>query len=341
MAKVVVTILLLAQAVLAGQWRVGKYAGEFMSVGVGARALGMGGAHVAVAKDVTAGYWNPAGLAWVTFPQLAAMHAERFAGVVNYDYVGAALPLGHALAVGLTITRTAVDDIPITTRLRNPELALGELYTENGVVVRNTPYIEKYVTDAEWVWAVSVARARSSSISYGATAKVVHKGVGSFAAWGVGFDLGARWNPIEHLVIGGVVQDVTTTVLVWDSTGTREFVLPTAKWGLAYPLSVRWLRGTITPAVDVDIKFEGRKSAAQMSLGQASADWHFGIEYAFRQAVALRAGSDVGRLTFGLGVRLPQLDVDYAYLSHDQLGATHRISLQLTIQKEKFGRREK
>ncbi|MDZ7294160.1 MAG: hypothetical protein ONB14_01900, partial [candidate division KSB1 bacterium] len=109
----------------------------------------------------------------------------------------------------------------------------------------------------------------------------------------------------------------------------------------AYPLSVRWLRGTITPAVDVDIKFEGRKSAAQMSLGQASADWHFGIEYAFRQAVALRAGSDVGRLTFGLGVRLPQLDVDYAYLSHDQLGATHRISLQLTIQKEKFGRREK
>ncbi|MDZ7338396.1 MAG: hypothetical protein ONB30_07645, partial [candidate division KSB1 bacterium] len=79
MAKVVATILLLAQAVLAGQWRVGKYAGEFMSVGVGARALGMGGAHVAVAKDVTAGYWNPAGLAWVTFPQLAAMHAERFA----------------------------------------------------------------------------------------------------------------------------------------------------------------------------------------------------------------------------------------------------------------------
>jgi len=68
-------------------------------------------------------------------------------------------------------------------------------------------------------------------------------------------------------------------------------------------------------------------------------DLHFGLEYLFHRVVALRLGSDVGHLAFGVGVRLPQLDVDYAYLSHDQLGATHRISLQLTIQKEKFARR--
>ncbi len=336
---VLAAILLLVSSVYCGQWRMGKYEGEFMSVGVGARALGMGGAHVAVASDVTAGYWNPAGLVGLRHPQLAAMHAERFAGVVNYDYLGVAFPVSASLALGLTITRTAVDDIPITTRLRNSERALGELYTENGVVVRNTPYIEKYVNDAEWMWSLSVGKSRSASLAYGASAKVVHKGIGAFTAWGLGFDVAVRWNPMNHLVVGATVQDVTTTVLVWDSTGTKEFVLPTAKCGVAYPLVVPWLRGTITPALDVDLRFEGRRSAAQLSLGRASADWHAGLEYAFHQVVAVRVGSDVGHLTLGLGVRLPQLDVDYAYLSHDQLGTTHRISLQLTIQKEKFGRR--
>jgi len=181
----------------------------------------MGGAHVAVAQDVTAGYWNPGGLAGLPYPQLAAMHAERFAGIVNYDYLGAALPLGRRLAVALTVMRTAVDDIPITTRLRNPERALGELYNDNGVPVRNTPLIEKYVTDAEWMWLVSLGQTRSQCVSYGASAKLVHKSIGDFDAWGLGFDLGVRWKVDERFVLAGVVQDVTTTVLVWDSTGTR------------------------------------------------------------------------------------------------------------------------
>lgn len=322
----------------AGQWRVAKYGGEFMSVGVGARALSMGGAYVAVTCDVTAGYWNPAGLAGLSYPQLAAMHAERFAGIVNYDYVGAAAPLRRTLGMALTVTRTAVDDIPITTRLRNPELSLGEVYTENGVPVRNTPLIEKYVTDAEWTWALSLGRARSDRLWYGASAKLVHKSVGDFDAWGLGFDVGARWNAVGRLLVAGTVQDVTTTVLVWDSTGTREVLLPTLRLGAAYLLSVPRLRGELVPAVELDVRVEGRKTAAQLHYGSASMDLHMGLEYLFQRAVALRFGYDVGHLTFGVGVRLPQLDVDYAYLSHDQLGATHRISLQLTIQEEKFAR---
>ena len=39
-----------------------KYSNEFLAVGVGARALGMGNAFTAVTNDVTSGYWNPAGL---------------------------------------------------------------------------------------------------------------------------------------------------------------------------------------------------------------------------------------------------------------------------------------
>jgi hypothetical protein len=39
-----------------------KYSNDFMYIGVGAHNFGMGNAVVASTSDVTAGYWNPAGL---------------------------------------------------------------------------------------------------------------------------------------------------------------------------------------------------------------------------------------------------------------------------------------
>ena len=53
-------ILLIAVAGHAN--RIGGDAYPFLKVGVGARALGMGGAFVSLADDATAPYWNPAGL---------------------------------------------------------------------------------------------------------------------------------------------------------------------------------------------------------------------------------------------------------------------------------------
>ena len=55
-----ITLLSTVASIEAGGFK--KYAGEFLNNGAGSRALGMGGAYVAVANDVTAGYWNPAGL---------------------------------------------------------------------------------------------------------------------------------------------------------------------------------------------------------------------------------------------------------------------------------------
>ncbi|HXG38002.1 MAG TPA: UPF0164 family protein, partial [Bacteroidota bacterium] len=64
---------------------VGKYAGEFMALGVGGRALGLGGAHAALANDATGGYWNPAALARLNYPEALLMHDERFGNLINYD----------------------------------------------------------------------------------------------------------------------------------------------------------------------------------------------------------------------------------------------------------------
>ncbi|MCK5462131.1 MAG: hypothetical protein KAI95_03910, partial [Bacteroidales bacterium] len=66
-----------------------KYSNEFLSVGVGARAFGMSHSVVASTRDVTAGYWNPAGLTGIERDlDISLMHAEYFAGIAKYDYAG-------------------------------------------------------------------------------------------------------------------------------------------------------------------------------------------------------------------------------------------------------------
>ena len=92
----------------------GKYAGEFIDIGVGGRALGLGGAYTAIANDVTAGYWNPAGLSKLMYPQLTLMHDERFGGLINYDYGAIALPVGSNASAAVSAIRLGIDNIANT-----------------------------------------------------------------------------------------------------------------------------------------------------------------------------------------------------------------------------------
>lgn len=313
-----------------------KYAGEFMATGVGAQALAMGGAFVAIADGAVAGYWNPAGLANLNYPQVIAMYAERFAKLVNYNYGAIALPTGEKTTLALSITRLGIDDIS-ETALRNSDLELGAIYEENGTQVLNVPYVVRTFNDAEWAFYLSYAKIVSKRFSWGSNIKVVTKHTGDNSAWGLGFDFGILYRFFSNLNIGVNFQDITTTLLAWD-TGRREAITPTVKTGAAYFLNVPFIAGRIIPALDVDIRFENRRYSAQFNVGRISFDNHFGVEYEFKNLVALRVGYDIGYFTAGAGLKLPRLNIDYAFLSNDELGDTHRISLMLTLEEKKFSR---
>ncbi len=308
---------------------IAKYAGEFLSTGVGAKALGMGGAHVAVGGDATFGYWNPAGLSAINYPEITAMHSRRFGGVVNYDYAGFAMPFRAKESLALNMIRLAVDDIPIPV-LQNQNAELSEY---------NRPYVDRYVSDAEYAVYLSYAKKRTNRFSYGANVKFIRKGVGDNSAWGLGFDAGVLWNPVGKLMLGANFQDITTTILAWD-TGTKELISPTLKTGLAYPVHLGFIKSDLLLAADTDLRFVGRKFSAQMNLGPMSIDPRIGTELLVRNVVALRVGrDDIGSLTAGAGIKLPRLDLDYAFLSHDELDTTHRISLRLRLEEDRFFRK--
>src|SRR5262249_41081026 len=97
-----------------------KYAGEFMKIAVGARAVGMGGAFSAVADDATSPFWNPAGMVYLPYKEVFLEHNEQFGSLVNHNFGSAVWPIKngdeHRSALGISGTWVGVDDIPITPR---------------------------------------------------------------------------------------------------------------------------------------------------------------------------------------------------------------------------------
>jgi hypothetical protein len=306
-----------------------------MAIGVGGRALGLGGAYVALAGDASSGYWNPASLARLAYPEIMIMHDERFGSLINYDFASVALPYGSDVSLGLSILRLGVDGIP-DTRNSWVDANGNGLFDDN-----NRPKYDKitYFTAADWAFYLTYARQSSSSFAYGANLKFIHRGIAEHSATGIGFDIGLLYSPFADFFLGLNAQDITTTIVAW-STGRNELITPTVKLGSTYFIEL--FGGRFAPAVDFDLRFENRRFASVAHVGPVSIDPHVGLEFDFRKIVALRIGyNDIKQITFGAGVHLRKLDVDYSFARFgalEDLGNTHRISLRLILEEARFAR---
>jgi hypothetical protein len=144
-------------------------------------------------------------------------------------------------------------------------------------------------------------------------------------SFGMGVDLGALFFLRRDLTAGVRFADITTTQISWD-TGTRESISPSMTLGLQWTRAVPALRGHLTAAADLGFSFEGREEASQFNAGAVGGDFQGGLEYWFSRTVAARAGTTAGEWVAGGGLRYRGLGADYAFLPHDDLGETHRLS---------------
>ena len=109
-----------------GQISAPKYSNEFLSIGVGARALGMSNSVVSNVSDGTAAYWNPSGLLSLHDKyEITLMHSEYFAGIANFDYLGFAMPIDTMSHLSFSAIRFGVDDIPDTRFLYDANGAIN------------------------------------------------------------------------------------------------------------------------------------------------------------------------------------------------------------------------
>ncbi len=339
----IITVSLLLAISITAQTSISKYAGEFLALGVGGRSLGMGGASVAAVNDVTSGYWNPAGLAHLDYPQISLMHEEHFGDLVNYNYAAIAIPYGKDMSFGISAIRLGIDGIPDTRNAlidRQTGLQISDPRNVNWAL--DYSKITEF-SNTDYAFFLTFAKRHSENFYWGANVKLIRRDIAEFGATGIGFDIGAVYMLTDELTVGANLMDITTTLLAWD-TGRNELISPTTKLGAAYTLN--FLGGVFTPAIDFDIRFENRRSSANFNLGPVSFDARFGLEYNYNNLFAIRGGyNDVKQFTVGAGVKLPKLNIDYSFASFsdsaiNSLPDTHRISLILTLEEPKFLRGE-
>jgi hypothetical protein len=312
---------------------VDKYAAEFLKIGVGARALGMGGSFVSLADDASAAYWNPAGLVQLDSREAMGMHASQFGGVVGHDVIGVVAPLDMTArrrsAIGITLIRLAVDDIKVTKFAGVDADNDGQVDLDGN----GNPIIADSLTEMKSAYDLAVllsyARGLGDRWSGGVNVKLIRQSlVGEGASFGIGADLGFRFQPSPGFALGLRLSDITTTQLYWD-TGRRETLAPSVALGAHTTRAIPGLQGTLNLGMTTTYSFEGateKPDFLAFTVGDVPVTFSPGAEYWYNNTVALRAGSDAGNFTAGAGIRYKQVGADYAYLAHDELESTHRVS---------------
>lgn len=330
-----IVFLLLASISSLTKIRAQKYSNEFLAIGVGAQAHGMAGAQTAHVGDITAAYWNPAGLSEINAPfQVAAMHAEWFVGVSQYDYLsfGKALNRDQRSFLAFSLIRLGIDNIPYTINLVNPD---GTVNYDNVTAF----------SAADYALMGSYARKmRNPAFAVGGSVKIIRRVIGSFGgAWGFGADLGAQYRKGKWM-FGIQGRDLTTTFNAWSfnltdrekevftqtnneiPTSSTEITRPRMILGAAYRTKIG-TKTTLLPAIDLEWTTDGQRNVL-ISSKSFNIDPRIGIEADYNGYVQLRAG--VGNFqkvkddfdpnkenltlqpNFGIGLRLGRVQLDYA-----------------------------
>ncbi len=285
--------------------KVGTFDGQFLKIGVGARAAAMGGAFVAVADDATALYYNAAGIARIDSKksELSLNHAN-WPAELSFDHVGYVFHVKQIPgAFGVSARALTMQPMEETTAYQ--------------------PYGTGRTFDAGMMTVgLTYARSFTDKFSAGVTANFIHEGLADLSQQTVAFDIGTLYDVgTAGMKIGMAIQSIGSQVKFIEREARIPAIFRVGTSAMLLSSSDQKLIGSFEFSHPPD-------NSERMNVG---------AEYAFRNYLFLRGGYNMNYDTEGIaggaGFHFPvsqfgMADLDYAYTDMRDLGAAHRFSLR-------------
>lgn len=302
--------------VLGGQ-RAGISTAQFLKIGVGSRASSMGDAFVAVANDVSALYWNPAGLSQFSENQVMISH-NIWVVDINHDFLGGVYHLDNDNTFGVALTSLSMDKMKVTTEFS--PFGTGEYFGYSDLAV-----------------AISYSRKMTDKFSFGGSIRYIEETLDKLKMRGVMIDLGTYY----WTGLGTSRFAVTVSNFGNDLAPDGEVVLvgsrTKSEWQSFSPPTIFRIGFAFEPYQD-----ELNRITASIQLNHPndnSENFAIGAEYAYNNMFYARGGYkfnvDEQNYSFGAGVSLPvsiaNVSVDYSFTNFTRLGSSHRFSLILGL----------
>jgi len=265
-------------------------AARYLRIGVGARALGMGGAFVSICDDASATYWNSAGLIQLTQRQMTSM-TSLMSLDRRYNFLNYVTPLeDETKTIGISLINFGVKDLREFVETTQGDQELGKFNdTENTVML-------------------SYARKLNDRLAIGVNLKYLTQGMntqqhhpkGRNKASGLGLDVGTLYKISDDVKLGLMLQDIRS-YLKWETEHSDRLPL-VVKLGM----STKLFNERLTLATDIEQVEDNHKTKI-----------YAGLEYWLRENLGLRAGVFDSDLTAGLGFIFPtksiNLQLDYSF----------------------------
>lgn len=290
----------------------GTTGAAFLKLGSGARPTAMSGAFSAVADDINALAWNPAGIGLCRVGGVMTSYTMWFTDL-RYNYAGGVFPLGGDQALGAQVTMLGLGDFS------------GYTVDGAGAPVAAAAFSARDISGS-FSYGFSLAKDAKQQLLVGVSAKFISSSVADVSGTAFAADAGVLWLLQKGNVrIAAVVRHFGTALQFASSSAPLPFM---GAFGLAVKgADDLLLSGELEIPSDHSMRVSG------------------GAEWVLERLVSLRAGYGIrvdgseylGSLmgwTAGIGFHLSPLQLDYAFAPYGSLGNTHHISLGIRFGEE-------
>lgn len=303
-----------------GNQRAGTSSLQFLKIGIGGRATGMGESFIAVSNDMSALYWNPAGLMQFKEYGVHFTHSEWLVDL-KHEFAGGIYRFGGNNVIGISVIALHTAAMKKTTEFQ--PLGTGEYFKFGDLGI-----------------GLTYARKLTDQFSFGITVRYVEETLAELKMRGVMFDLGTYyWTGLSNTRFAVTISNFGPQVKPGGSVelaGGRtlntfqQFPPPTIfRIGFAYD-PVDNAKNKLTTSIQLN---HPNDNAENINIG---------AEYSYKDFLFLRGGYkfnvDAENYSGGIGVKIPVLvtktSLDYSVANFKDLGLTHRISLSLLFDKK-------